>query len=139
MIDSLNIGQVIYYFLHSDSNINTLVSDKIYPLVANLKNDTTQSLSDLLPFIIYSRDGLSTNGCKDGFYQNNVDFSIKVITKTYSQGITIANYVRSIFEGKTLTYNNITISDTILTNAFEEYNDNYSAFVQTIRFNTKIS
>lgn len=145
MIKSLNIGELIYEQLTSNQALAALVGSKVYPLVANLKNDSTVTASDLMPFIIYQRDSLSGDACKDGTYEDDVTFSIKVVTSKYSDSISIAALVRGIFEGSSFTYNNTTTNCSFttgciyLTNAYEEYNDNYSAFVQTLRFNTKIS
>lgn len=145
MIKSLNIGELIYEQLTSNTDLSAIVGNKVYPLVANLKNDSTVTASDLMPFIIYQRDSLSGDACKDGTYEDDVTFSIKVVTSKYSDSISIAALVRGIFEGSSFTYNNTTTNCSFttgciyLTNAFEEYNDNYSAFVQTLRFNTKIS
>lgn len=145
MIKSLNIGELIYEQLTSNTDLSAIVGNKVYPLVANLKNDSTVTASDLMPFIIYQRDSLSGDACKDGTYEDDVTFSIKVVTSKYSDSISIAALVRGIFEGSSFTYNNTTTNCSFttgciyLTNAYEEYNDNYSAFVQTLRFNTKIS
>lgn len=145
MIKSLNIGEFIYEQLTSNTDLSAIVGNKVYPLVANLKNDSTVTASDLMPFIIYQRDSLSGDACKDGTYEDDVTFSIKVVTSKYSDSISIAALVRGIFEGRSFTYNNTTTNCSFttgciyLTNAYEEYNDNYSAFVQTLRFNTKIS
>ena len=157
MIKSLNIGELIYEQLTSNTDLSAIVGNKVYPLVANLKRDSqsnstlsdfsqsNSTLSDLMPFIIYQRDSLSGDACKDGTYEDDVTFSIKVVTSKYLDGISIAALVRGIFEGSSFTYNDTTTNCSFttgciyLTNAYEEYNDNYSAFVQTLRFNTKIS
>lgn len=138
MLNSLNIGELIYNTLINNDDLAALVGTKVYPLVANTKKDSTLTASDLMPFIIYQRDGLSGNGCKDGYYEDSIEFSIRIVTAKYLDGISIANIVRGIFEGSSITYNNIKTDIIHLSNAFEEYNDNYSAFVQTLRFNTKI-
>lgn len=139
MLNSLNIGELIYNTLSNNEDITELVGNKIYPLIANAKKDSSTTASDLMPFIIYQRENLNSNGCKDGYYEDAIDFSIRIVTAKYLDGITIANIVRGIFEGSSITYNNIKTDIITLTNAFEDYNDNYSAFVQTLRFNTKIS
>lgn len=147
MIKSLNIGELIYEQLTSNQALVALVGNKVYPLVANLKRDSqsNSTLSDLMPFIIYQRDSLSGDACKDGTYEDDVTFSIKVFASKYLDSVSIAALVRGIFEGSSFTYNNTTTNCSFTTgciyleNAFEDYNDNYSAFVQTLRFNTKIS
>lgn len=137
MIDSLNIGQVIYNKLSTSNEINEILNNKIYPIVAIKRSN--EDIGSLLPFIIYSRDGLIPRSTKDGIYEDTVQFTIKIVTSNYTQGIDITTLVRNIFEGRKIIYDNITISDTVLTNAYEEYNDNYSAYVQSLRFTTKIS
>ena len=76
MIDSLNIGKYIYSVL-KETDV------EVYPLVAD--NDAK------FPFIVYKRNNLVSNGCKDGYYEDVVSYEVVIVTDTYYKGIEIAN------------------------------------------------
>lgn len=129
MIDSLNIGKVIYTNLSTDSRIQGILGKRIYPVIA--ENNAA------LPFIIYKRDTLTSNGCKDGVYEDNIIFTINIVTEKYSQGVEIANLVRDILEKDMIQYEQMTLEDTTIQGASESYSDD--SYIQTLKFNTKIS
>lgn len=137
MTDSLNIGQAIYTTLSQDADISGYVGDKIFPVVAVSRSDN--NLTSLMPFIIYQREGMTGRSTKDGVFEDTALIAIKIVTTNYTQGIEIATLVRHLFEDKKIKFDNITMCDTQLQNAYEEYNDNYSAYVQSLKLNTKIS
>ncbi len=137
MIDTLNIGQVIYNALSSDDDITGYVGANIFPVVATFRSDA--EFNSLMPFIVYQREGMTGRSTKDGVYEDSAQVSIKIVTSNYIQGVELATLVRKLFEDRKIQYENITMCDTQLQNAYEEYNDNYSAYVQTIKLNTKIS
>lgn len=137
MTDSLNIGQAIYTTLSQDADISGYVGDKIFPVVAVSRSDN--NLTSLMPFIIYQREGMTGRSTKDGVFEDTALIAIKIVTANYTQGIEIATLVRHLFEDKKIKFDNITMCDTQLQNAYEEYNDNYSAYVQSLKLNTKIS
>ena len=56
MIDTLNLGKYIY------SKLSQIEGVKSYPLIAD--NDAK------FPFIVYKRENLVSNGCKDGYYED---------------------------------------------------------------------
>ena len=114
MIDSLNIGKVIFDKLNTISVLN----GKIYPLIA--ENNTE------FPFVIYTRTGLNEEICKDGVYQDDITLSIQVITDKYADGIDIAQQVRELLTLHTSTMYSHMIS------ASEEYAND--AYIQTLVF-----
>lgn len=121
MINSLNIGKVIYDKLHS-------ITNNIYPLVA--ENGTNY------PFIIYTRDTLNSTYCKDGCYEDSVGVSIKIATATYYGGVDIAQQVR-----EKLTFNGYKTDGmelySQLDNASEDYVDN--TYLQILNFTITIN
>ncbi len=56
MIDTLNIGKYIYSVLKNGTDV------EVYPLVAD--NDAK------FPFIVYKRENLVSERCKDGYYED---------------------------------------------------------------------
>lgn len=126
MVNSILIGKTIYKLLTDSDELKKYVDNKIYPLIAD--DGVT------FPFIIYYRTSIRNNICKDGYYEDEVSFSIIAVSNSYIQSLEIANIVRSIFEKDKLTDTiyNVTVED-----IDEDYRDN--AYVQQLDFNCKIS
>lgn len=105
------------------------VSNNIFPIVAE---DGTP-----YPFITYKRTGLTSNGCKDGYYEDEVRVEIKAICSTYIQSVEVINRIRDLFERQHIKYEGMNIEDTYIENASENYE--YNAFTQTINLVLKIN
>lgn len=125
MVNSILIGKLIYKLLHNDTNITNYVGKQIYPLVAEF--DTK------FPFITYTRDSVNSISCKDGYYEDNVTFSINIVSSNYLESLEIANIVRQIFEKNKIISDDITLFNVTLSSINEEYNND--AYVQTLTFN----
>ena len=125
MVNSILIGKLIYKLLHNDNNITNYVGTQIYPLVAEF--DTK------FPFITYTRDSVNSISCKDGYYEDNVTFSINIVSSNYLESLEIANIVRQIFEKNKIINDDITLFNVTLSSINEEYNND--AYVQTLTFN----
>lgn len=125
MINSIKINQVLYNQL---KNI-TALGGRLYPIIAENGAD--------YPFLIYKRDSITSQICKDGLYEDLVSFTIKVVTKSYAEGIEIAQNVRTILQREKIIGDDMTLYDVRLTNMTESYE--YDAYIQNLNFNTKIS
>lgn len=126
MVNSILIGKTIYKLLTDSDELKKYVDNKIYPLIAD--DGVT------FPFIIYYRTSIRNTVCKDGYYEDEVSFSIIAVSNSYIQSLVIANIIRSIFEKKKLTD---TIYNCTVEDIDEDYRDN--AYVQQLDFNCKIS
>lgn len=131
MIDTLNIGSFIYDTIKADKQLtDTLgISTNVFPIVAEDGTD--------YPFVTYRRTGLASNNCKDGYYEDIVRVEIKAICATYIQSVQVINRIRELFECQHIEYENMTIEDTSIENASENYE--YNAFTQTINLVFKIN
>lgn len=130
MINTLNIGKYVYNTLKNNADLVELLGGKkIYPLVAdnNVK----------YPFIIYKRLNLTSNGCKDGIYEDNVIVEVNIVSDKYDKSIEIANKVRETLEVQNVVYEDMDINDTTINTATEDFVEN--AYVQSIQFNLKIN
>lgn len=125
MVNSILIGKTIYKLLSESEDLQKFVGDKVYPLVAN--DDVT------FPFITYYRTDITSNGCKDGYYEDDVTFTIIVVSNKYFETLEIANIVRSIFEKKRLTEN---ITNCIVESIDEDYRE--GGFIQQLYFRCKM-
>lgn len=127
MINTLNIGKVIYSLLHT-IEIDDKQLTNIYPLIA--ENGTS------FPFIVYSRDNLIPKFCKDGCYEDEVSITVRIVSATYYGGLDLAQQVR-----EKLTLIDYKSDDMVITsnldNATESYEEN--SYIQTLTFNLKIN
>lgn len=122
MINTLNIGSFI-------SSRLTNIGVKVYPIIAD--NDAKST------FIVYRRNGLSSNLCKDGIYQETVSVEITIVSPTYSTSIETATKVRRAIERYRGTYDDYNIDDIFLTFADEQYIQNQ--FIQKLTFDIIIT
>ena len=126
MVDSILIGKTIFKLLSDSAELKKYVDKKIYPLIAD--DGVTY------PFIIYYRTSIRNIVCKDGYYEDEVGFSILVVSNSYIESLEIANIVRSIFEKNKLTD---TIYNCKVEDIDEDYNNN--AYIQEIDFTCKVT
>lgn len=117
MVNSINIGKLIYGVLIDNEYINNVVGDRIFPIIA--ENDTD------FPFITYSRTNIYVSSrSKDGVYSDNVNFNIVVCSDSYQEACEIANKVRECFEGKMISNNELNIKRIELSSINENWNEN---------------
>ena len=126
MVDSILIGKTIFKLLSDSAELKKYVDKKIYPLIAD--DGVTY------PFIIYYRTSIRNIVCKDGYYEDEVGFSIIVVSNSYIESLEIANIVRCIFEKNKLTD---TIYNCMVESIDEDYNNN--AYIQQIDFICKVT
>lgn len=126
MVNSILIGKTIYKLLSESEELKEFVGDKIYPLIASDENVS-------FPFITFYRTDITSNGCKDGYYEDDVSFTICVVSNKYFETLEIANLVRSIFEKKRLTEN---IGNCVIESIDEDYRE--GGYIQQLYFHCKM-
>ena len=130
MIDSILIGKVIYSKLSENQTIQEVIADRIYPVIAE---QTTN-----YPFIIYYRNSVvNTMFNKDGSVEDNVDFTVTVVSTKYNESADLANEIRKIFEKREIPNNVIRITNSRLIGIDESYEDN--AYVQSLTFSCTVN
>lgn len=123
---SLQIGKAIYELLHSNTEIEARLQDKVFPLIS--EHNTT------FPFVVYKRTGIIPAYTKDRFSANDtVTVEIIVASDNYIEAVEIADLVRTTLEEKKGAYSNIWIDDIRLVSADEDFIED--TFIQTITFN----
>lgn len=120
---AISINKYIYNILINDEVIKGLVADKIFPLVA--EEETT------FPFIIFRRNSITTEYCKDGRTFDNVEVSISTVANDYTTTVEIMERIRELFELNKKDFVSVHLSSVT-----EDYIDN--AFIQEIVFSIKI-
>lgn len=130
MTNSLLIGKTIYNILSANAELTAMVESKIYPLIA--EQSTTY------PFVIYYRENISVNRVsKDGYGEDEVNFTVVCVSDNYSQSVDIANTVRKALEKQKINGQDITITNSCLTSVDESWNDN--AYVQRLNFKCTVN
>lgn len=91
MDNTILAGKYIRKIMIEDVELMKLItSDKIFPLIAN--PDTTY------PFIVYSRENITPIYTKDFLSENELSFTIIVVSADYEESLDIANAVRHSLE-----------------------------------------
>ena len=85
---------------------------------------------------MYSREGFSTEYCKDGNYEDSALVSIKVVASTYESSINLAQGVRERLTLHNVHFDGLVINSEI-DNAVESYQDN--SYIQDLTFQLKIN
>ena len=130
MINSIQIGKVIYSKLSENEIIQDVVADRIYPVIAE---QTTN-----YPFIIYYRNSIvNTIFNKDGSVEDDVSFTVTVVSTKYNESADLANEIRKIFEKKQIPNNLMRITNSRLIAIDESYEDN--AYVQRLTFSCTVN
>ncbi|MBD5386331.1 hypothetical protein HDR70_00335 [bacterium] len=125
MTDSILIGKHIYKLLSENEELSGHISDKVFPIIA--EDGTT------FPFVIYERNSIKGNYCKDGLIEDEVSFGVMVVSLSYLESIEIAQIIRKIFDKNRLLGD---IYNCRLEQISEDYRDN--AYIQQLNFNCKI-
>ena len=112
---------ILYYKLSG-------ILQRVYPIVA--ENGTRY------PFIIYTRDSVTPHALtKDGYSEDEVAVTVKVVSDKYTDAVDYAQRVREalVYDWTTISYNQSDLtSQCTFTNAYESWED--GAYVQTLTF-----
>lgn len=123
---SLSAGLLIYEALMSDEVISSLVT-RVFPVVA----DTAE-----LPYIVYRRASGEMRPHKGGVTARSLNtLEVFCYASTYSDGVALAEAVRSVLDGVKITDGDITL-DSHLSDSTEDYTAD--AFVQQLYFTISI-
>ena len=133
MTQAIFIGKWIYQQLTANNEISRVCPNKVFPLVA--EQTTT------FPFIVYWRNNITGEHCKDGYHQDQVSFTIIAVSDNYVESLKLAQAIRESIEGTRYLYNNdgnqMEISFCKLASIDETYQEN--AFVQTLQFDCTVN
>jgi len=123
-VTGLSFNKYLYALLKEDSELSELVGNNIFPIVAE------ESVS--YPFIIFTRNSLSTEYTKTNVVKDSITFSIAIASKNYSETATIAERIRKILELHRDDY----FGRIYLTGVVENFIED--AYIQTLTFETNI-
>lgn len=125
MDNTILAGKYLRMMMTQNEELMQLIpANKIFPLIANA--NTTY------PFIVYSREQLNPIYTKDLLAENEVSFTVIVVSNDYEQSLEIANAVRHSLESYRYSDNNIRIHPIKLTNITEETLDD--AYIQRMNY-----
>lgn len=127
MVNSILIGKLLYNLLSDDEALNKMVKNRIYPLIAEQETK--------LPFVIYYRTNIISNGSKDGYIEDSVTFTVTAVSADYRGSLDIANRLRQIIEKRKIESTDLTLYNIKLTSIDESFEDN--AYIQKLDFECK--
>lgn len=130
-MDSLEIGKVIATYLTENKELNAIINNKVFPIVAD--QGTTY------PFVVYKRSSLQTASSKDRYNYSEVAYvEMVVASKSYRQSVEIATKIRDVLDKKRGVLDDININEIRLENAYEDYMSDTDVFVQYLTFRIEI-
>ena len=130
-MDSLEIGKVIATYLTENKELNAIINNKVFPIVAD--QGTTY------PFVVYKRGGLQTASSKDRYNYSEIAYvEMVVASKSYRQSVEIATKIRDVLDQKRGVLDSININEIRLENAYEDYMSDTDVFVQYLTFRIEI-
>lgn len=125
MDNSIMIWKYLLPFLQENEDLQAKMNiDNILPLAAAAETK--------YPIVIYHRDSIETTYTKGRGWSNRVYISLDIYTLDYTEGTEITNIIRNIFENKSLTTDEIRISDIYVSYINESWAED--AYRQTIQF-----
>ena len=90
---SLQINKAILTLLKANASITALAGNRLYPIVAT-HEDT------LMPFIVFKRKSIVPSYSKDGHVADACTVTITVLSKDYSESVTLLQAVRTTLEDR---------------------------------------
>lgn len=123
---SLSAGEIIRAMLIKDSEVMARVN-KVFPVVED-KAD--------LPYIVYRRTQLEQDPTKAGRGADTVGIEILCYTAGYTEGVELAEAVRSALDNRQGETDGLVMRSCFLTDSEEAWQDD--AYVQQLVFNVKI-
>ena len=124
---SLSAGEIIRALLINDKEVTKRVT-KVFPVV--IESEAR------LPYIVYRRTQLMQNPTKAGG-ADTVGVEVLCYTKSYTEGIELAEAVRKVLDHSTATTDEgLTMRSCYLVDSEEAWQDD--AYLQQLVFNVKI-
>lgn len=130
MIHSLKIGKLINSILRSSAELTSMTGEnKVFPIVA--PNETE------FPFVVYQRTNVTGNRLtKDGIGEDNVMFTIYVLSNSYFESVDIADEVRKTIEKRYIANDEIYMAETYMTGTTESYES--ATYIQQMQFTARV-
>ena len=123
---SLSVGEIIRSVLLNDADVTHRTS-KVFPVVA---------FDARLPYIVYRRAQMEQNPIKTGRGADMVTIEVLVYTEQYTDGVELAEAVRSALDGKQAEQDGLVMRSCTLVDSEEAWQDD--AFIQQLMFNIKL-
>lgn len=121
----ISINKYIYAILNSNTELNNIVGNNIFPLVA--EEETT------FPFVVFRRSNIITSYAKKQVANDEVGFVVSIADTNYSKTVEIAEIIRSILELHTDSYFQLIHLESIT----EDFVEN--AYIQELNFTATIN
>ena len=114
--------------LLNDERVVSMVGATVYPLLAPA--DTAS------PYIVYERNSISPSYDKAAVVVDECNVSVYIYAETYSQSVTLAEYVRAALEGVLAEYEDYEVMECELINASEAKPDDSFEQILTLKIYT---
>ena len=126
--NSILLTKYILKILESNDEVKSIFKDRIYSLDANFGTK--------FPFCAIIRTGMRPASSKDGLYEDNIYFSVVIVSDLYDTAVEGANIIRYALDHKYYVDDIICIRSIMLDNATEQYLDD--KFYQELMFTANV-
>lgn len=122
----INIGKDIYTLITSDSTINNIINNKLYPIIIpeNVEN----------PVVVYERTGNKDYNKDSSLPTATIELTI--LADSYAESLNIASAIDNLLDGYSGTVNDTLIRNCRLINVVETYADDTYFQKLTYQFKT---
>jgi hypothetical protein len=123
--------RAIYSILSANTELNALVTDRIYPLYIPQKEN-------MYPTIVLEQTSNNPSYCKGGKFEEEHILSLVVYAKSYSDSVKVVALLKKILDTITGEFAEHTIRSIKHLNDFPDYNPDTNLIQNTIDFSVKI-
>jgi len=128
----MTVGKAIFYLLNNYSNLTDIVSNRIYPEVAEQDGAS--------PFVVYTIISNSPSDTHSGPSQLDVaQVDVVAYSTSYSECIDIGVHVRAALDRVTGTYNGVNVQSCQYTTELIDFDDYRRSYVITQSYDVRIS
>jgi len=125
------IGKLIHTILTGDTDVVTLVGNKIFPLVMSLETSR--------PSIVYVVESVTPEYTKDGWCGDACVFRVTSYADSYSQAIEVAQAARIALELVSGIHSDIDVDNIYMRGREEFYQFDADVYIIRLTFETKIN
>lgn len=127
---SLLIGNHIYRALSTNTSVTAIAGSRIYPLYVPQGTPS-------YPFVVFTNNGISSDGTKDGTNEDTVSVSVACLAKDYATAVALANACRYAIIEDTGTDDGFRVKAVRLISSSEDFVEGQEVIYITLTFEFK--
>lgn len=118
----MNEGKAIYSILTADSDVNAIVSGRVYPQIA--------AQGAAFPFVVYVINDLTPSDTKSGVSTlDEVRYEVLAIAETYAEAADLNEKIRTALDRYTGTISGVVVDSIQFTELETDYDDAAEVYI----------